>query len=151
MGGRYFLSVTPSEEDLERARRLPLDACPRRYCWWWRTLTFDWETAVADGCEYLDHPKPSHWENTNTPCCRSEVWTGIDHYESRGLHLTEDGFHPYRFYQELHLRGIEVNDTRLEQLKGLSQLRELHLIGTAVTDDGVKRLQLALPNCKIVR
>ena len=95
--GRYFESSTPSPEELDRARKLPLSACPRRYCWWWKTLSFDWDIAVADGCEWLARPKPSHWADTNLPCCRSEEWSEADHYEPREPHLEADGFSPNRF------------------------------------------------------
>jgi hypothetical protein len=44
-----------------------------------------------------------------------------------------------------------VTDAGLESLKGLTQLHELYLWGPKITDAGVKDLQKALPNCKIVR
>ncbi len=53
--------------------------------------------------------------------------------------------------QMLNLECTRVTDTGLEHLKGLTQLRELWLFGTKVTDEGVKKLQQALPNCKIQR
>ena len=95
--GRYFRSVTPSPDDLDRARRLPLSACPRRYCWWWRTLSFDWGLSVAAGCDYLARPKPSHWKDIEVPCCRMQAGSGSDHYEPREPHLEADGFERYRF------------------------------------------------------
>ncbi len=45
----------------------------------------------------------------------------------------------------------QVKDAGLEHLKGLMQLKKLVLHDTKVTDKGVKRLQEALPNCKIRR
>ena len=95
--GRILDSVTPSAEDVARAGELPLTACPRRYCWWWKSLTFDWETRVADECEWLAATKPLHWEFPNVPCCRAVPETEIDHYEPREPHLEADGFHRYRF------------------------------------------------------
>ena len=45
----------------------------------------------------------------------------------------------------------EVTDAGLVHLKGLSNLQDLDLGGTKVTDAGVKKLQQALPKCKIER
>ena len=49
----------------------------------------------------------------------------------------------------LFLHGTKVSDAGLEHLKGLTQLQQLDLNGTKVTDAGVKKLQQALPNCRI--
>jgi hypothetical protein len=49
----------------------------------------------------------------------------------------------------LFLGHTQVADTGLEHLEGLGQLQWLSLRGTQVTDEGVKKLQQALPNCKI--
>jgi len=35
-------------------------------------------------------------------------------------------------------------------LKGLANLQSLSLTGTQVTDEGVQKLQQALPNCTII-
>ena len=58
-----------------------------------------------------------------------------------------------------HLPGLEVldlshntiDDSHLASLYNLTDLRELYLGNTRVTDAGVKKLQQALPNCKIIR
>lgn len=51
--GRFklFEAVTPSAEDLARAANIPPDQCPRQYCWWWRSLTFDWDLTPEEGCK----------------------------------------------------------------------------------------------------
>jgi beta-lactamase regulating signal transducer with metallopeptidase domain/Leucine-rich repeat (LRR) protein len=51
--------------------------------------------------------------------------------------------------QELGLQATQVADGGLEHLKGLSHLQALRLTYTKVSDEGVKKLQQALPNCKI--
>ena len=38
----------------------------------------------------------------------------------------------------------------LDHLKGLDPLQELRLRNTKVTDEGVKKLQQALPKCQII-
>ncbi len=49
----------------------------------------------------------------------------------------------------LFLNGTQVTDAGLETLKALTQLQGLSLRGTKVTNAGVRKLQQALPNCKI--
>jgi hypothetical protein len=39
----------------------------------------------------------------------------------------------------------------LRELKSLTQLRNLLLVFTKVTDEGVKALKLALPKCDVVK
>ncbi len=51
--------------------------------------------------------------------------------------------------QELWLCGTPVTDAGLEPLKGLKQLTRLNLDDSKVTDEGVKKLQRALPKCRI--
>ncbi len=51
--------------------------------------------------------------------------------------------------QILTLGGTCVSDAGLEHLTGLTNLESLYLNQTSVTPEGVKRLQEALPNCKI--
>ncbi len=54
--------------------------------------------------------------------------------------------------KDLNLNGMRViTDVGLEHLEGLTQLQELGIIGTRVTDEGVKKLRQALPDCKIDR
>ena len=49
----------------------------------------------------------------------------------------------------LDLSRTQVTDAGLEHLKGLTKLQSLDLRGTQATDEGAKKLQQALPNCKI--
>jgi hypothetical protein len=50
----------------------------------------------------------------------------------------------------LDLSWKNVTDADLIYVLPLVQLRHLEVLGTKVTDAGVRRLQEALPNCKIV-
>src|SRR3989304_613877 len=62
---RLFVPVKPSPADLSRARDLAvLTDCPRRYCWWWKSLAFEWDVPVAEGCTFLQAQKPSDWRYT---------------------------------------------------------------------------------------
>jgi hypothetical protein len=44
-----------------------------------------------------------------------------------------------------------VTDAGLKVLAGLKGLQTLHVNDTKVTDAGVRELQKALPNCKIIK
>ena len=49
----------------------------------------------------------------------------------------------------LAVSGTELTDAGLQDLTGLTELSDLDLYATKVTDEGVKNLQQALPNCNI--
>jgi hypothetical protein len=53
--------------------------------------------------------------------------------------------------EELILHNNNITDAGLHHLKHLNHLRRLHLGVNRATEDGVKKLQQALPNCKIER
>src|SRR5439155_3963389 len=102
LGVRIHLSVTPSSAELEQAReRMSRESCPRRYCWYWHTLAFDWDLSPAEGCEVAERhitrlllgraqgePVPA-WQ----VCCRaSGNPQHADYYEPREPHLEADGW-----------------------------------------------------------
>ncbi len=51
----------------------------------------------------------------------------------------------------LDLSQVPVNDSDLEKVAPLKELRQLDISDTNVTAAGVAKLQQALPNCKITR
>ena len=68
--------------------------------------------------------------------------------------VTDAGLGHLKGLSNLHrlwFYGTQITDAGLEALKGLEHLQELHVEGTKVTEAGVKKLQQALPNCKIER
>ncbi|HVL15503.1 MAG TPA: hypothetical protein VM529_23235 [Gemmata sp.] len=96
------MSVVPSPAELEQAReRLTRESCPRRYCWYWHTLAFDWDIGPEQGCEVAERhitrllmqrqsgEALPPWQQ----CCRA---TGnqqhADYYEPREPHLEADGW-----------------------------------------------------------
>src|SRR5262245_45724501 len=107
LGVRIHLSVTLSPAELEQAReRLSRDSCPRRYCWYWHTLAFDWDVSPEQGCQVAER----HFQrlllerDTGEPvppwqqCCRaSRNAQHADFYEPRGPHLEADGW-PLDFF-----------------------------------------------------
>jgi len=73
--------------------------------------------------------------------------------EGRGVHEIDDvrleylkGLPKLRY---LWLDRTKVTDAGLQHLQGLTELEYLSLSGTQVTEAGVERLQKALPNCRI--
>lgn len=52
---------------------------------------------------------------------------------------------------ELDLSGRPITDAAVPLLSRLKTLRVLRLSGTKLTDDGVRRLQAAIPGCSIER
>jgi hypothetical protein len=94
---RIFAVYSPTAEDLAKASLLPADACPRRYCWWWRSLSFDWNVIPAEGCTFLHAGKVAGWKNSDVACCRSDRQSVTDHFEPREPHLLEDGIDPARW------------------------------------------------------
>ena len=51
----------------------------------------------------------------------------------------------------LRVNGDAAVEGSLRHLRNLTNLQELNLINTAVTDAGVARLQLTLPQCRMHR
>lgn len=100
---RIFEGHSPSPEDIERARNLPKDSCPRRYCWWWRSLGFEWDVPVEVGCTFERERDEGRliesWTIPEFPCCRKDRESPVDQYEPREPHLLEDGFDIGRFGQ----------------------------------------------------
>jgi hypothetical protein len=107
--GRLFLSVTPSPDDLVRAANIPVDQCPRRYCWWWRSLSFDWDVTPMEGCTFLTSPKPRNMTNADVPCRRYDSSSMVDQYEPREPHLLEDGFAGPRWHSDHRLPNGEIS------------------------------------------
>ena len=84
---------------------------------------------------------------------RVDLWVADDR-TMRLLALLEtdlEKVHGSSGLRELRITGQGVTDSGLQHLTGCSKLRELRLVNTLVTDEGVKKLQAALPTCKIIR
>src|SRR6516162_10666113 len=80
----------PSDEEFARARAMPADACPRRYCFNWDSPSFHWERTPQEGCLFLVGEKPG-WKYAGIPCCRSDASSLIDHFEPNEWFAEADG------------------------------------------------------------
>lgn len=94
---RVFSPHPVSAEDRVRVDSLGRADCPRRYCWWWHSLTFDWDVPVSEGCTFLAAKKHPDWRNAHTPCCRADEESRVDHFEPRDSTLAEDAVSANRF------------------------------------------------------
>ena len=79
---------------------------------------------------------------------------GLEQLELAGMDwLTADDMQTIgKFFnlEVLHIGFSPVTDEGLEHLKMLRYLKRLTLLRTQVTEEGVKKLQAALPKCKIL-
>jgi hypothetical protein len=91
---RVLEVIDVSRDDLERAAAIPPHGCPRRYCWWWTNLSFEWELTPAEGCTLLKSEKRPSWKYSDMPCCRSDPASHVDHFEPREPHIEADGIDP---------------------------------------------------------
>lgn len=82
--------VSVSQEDLEKVKEFDQHSCPRRYCWWWKSLSFEWDISVETGCTFLESDKPPGYRDPSTPCCRLNPDSSVDHYEPREPHIIEN-------------------------------------------------------------
>jgi hypothetical protein len=100
-----------------------------------------------------DGPMPS-LVATNTVLLHLEGLSQLQWLDLSGTRVTDAGLVRLQGFKRLgvlNLDNTEITDAGLEHLKGLNQLQKLCLVNTKVTDEGVKKLQQALPKCKIER
>lgn len=88
---KCFAPHKASAEDIERANNLPIMSCPRKYCWWWHSLKFDWHLTDAEGCTFPESETAASLKDQDIRCMRCDLQSIDDHYESRDP--AEDGFH----------------------------------------------------------
>ena len=102
---------------------------------------------------------PLHLEATFEVQAGDRDLQGIDAYPEimriwlSGTQVTDAGMAHLARQSQLRLLSLEdtrITDAGLEQLTGLANLEWLILRGTRTTDAGQRKLQSALPNCKIV-
>jgi hypothetical protein len=124
------LFACPSPTELEQAReRLARESCPRRYCWYWRTLSFDWDLNPGQGCEVAErHFARLQLERRQgvefqpwQQCCRaSGNPQHPDLYEPNEPHLEADGW-PVDFFQMV---GKAARQRRFERRRRGKKRRE---------------------------
>ena len=52
--------------------------------------------------------------------------------------------------EKLWLHDLPITDASVEVLSKMKALRELHVYATKLSNEGVRRLQSALPRCKVI-
>lgn len=87
-----YLQYLPSKRTLSLALAQDRTACPRRHCWWWRSLHFEWNIDVSVGCDFDERGVRVEWPNHESPCRRKDPLSAVDHFEPREPHMMEDGF-----------------------------------------------------------
>ncbi len=111
--------LRPSADDVKRAADIPLDQCPRRYCWYWHVLSFDWDAAPSEGCTFMKSEKTLLEPNPDIPCRRCDSNSQIDHYEPSEGNLNDDGFDDFRFVsRERLIEHIQNLRRHMETLEG---------------------------------
>ena len=83
-----------------------------------------------------------------------ERFTNLRDLNIRGCDVTAPGMAHVKGLSQLvwiDFQRTNVNDAELVNLTGLVRLQDLNLEKTQVTEAGIKDLQKALPNCKIIR
>ncbi|MGD9127809.1 MAG: hypothetical protein PVH19_10580 [Planctomycetia bacterium] len=75
-------------------------------------------------------------------------WVNLSHNNSVGDEAIAE-LSKLKGLECLVLSNADVSDEGLESLAELTNLKELHVDSTRVSDEGVKKLQEKLPNCKI--
>ena len=121
MGKRRSLPLfaAPPAEIEEARKRLTGKQCPRRYCWYWHSFSFDWHLKPEHGCRVgVDHVGDARLARHGAEvgpwrqCCRASGNPGHpDYYEPREPHLAADGWPP-DFFQGI---GKAVRRNRFDR------------------------------------
>ena len=120
-------------------------ARPPEPLWLQKLLGVDFFTGVV-------HVRLSETEVTNAGLSHLECLTTLHELELMHTHITDAGLKSLGGLNQLQgllLADTQVTDAGLEYIARLQQLQDVWLEDTRVTAAGVKRLQQALPNCKI--
>lgn len=97
-----IISNKRNKSEIKEARsKLRRSDCPRRYCWYWHSSSYDFDMDIYDGCEVSerfgsDYPNKRDLDldpPKTRECCRASGNNQHpDYYDPREPHLMEDGF-----------------------------------------------------------
>ena len=95
---KVFYEYDPTENELKKAKKFKKTDCPRRYCWFWHSLRFDFELPIDKGCN-LANEFPFNVLCKEPIFCRRRTGniSDKDLYERREPYLMKDGFEINRF------------------------------------------------------
>ncbi len=107
------------------------------------------------GNEFFDKVEEVHLDRSEVTdtelgclCCLKDakcLWLDSDNITDAGL----EHLRGLTALEDLTIFSSQITDAGLEHLKRLNNLTDLCVKGSKVTPEGVKKLQEALPNCKI--
>ena len=83
-------------QDLLIVAKLSSNACPRRYCWFWKGVKFRWDLSAEQGCDYPSTAAQSSTFPAGT-CKRADNSSEMDCFEPRDPYLIADGIPIERF------------------------------------------------------
>lgn len=98
LGLHYFRRDEITEEDLLKVKEMDGSECPRRYCWWWHSLGFEWELTAEEGCTWAETAQSENWPHKDERCIRCDKSSTVDLFESRGPHIAADGVDPSKWF-----------------------------------------------------
>lgn len=79
-----------TDADPKKLQAQEATACPRRYCVFWLSHSFEWLLSPEEGCSFLLIPKKGY-RHATIPCCRSILESEIDHFIPSQPDIDEDG------------------------------------------------------------
>lgn len=115
-----------SDEDLKLVQAIPANACPRRYCYFWRSGDLRWDLPPSEGCTFLEDKIPSY-KYSGVPCCRADVSSAVDHFEPIEPIAEKDGIDYHKW-----VRAKALNDESLHKKDGAHA-------SAAIPDKGMDR------------
>lgn len=104
---------------------------------------------------------PNQWKVAEKKCDDTSLQTWLPHLEAlggireievEGTRITSDGVSQltrFKTLEVLKLCNVAVDDSAVDALTKLRRLKFLDILHTRISIEGARRIQTALPNCRI--